>query len=179
MLSCSSSLSSCLYCTDYSVMDVTSSSSPTQTVMLEMLDPNTHYNIRVRAANLWQGQTLWGLFSPDLALLTTMTGVCVCVIVCVCACVCVCDCACVCVWDCVCVWESVCVCMLCVFGVCAHTCTHATCAYTYAFERMHDCLQYFALDFLSIFAVPSEAPSDIRASALDPYSVLVTWQVRQ
>ena len=29
--------------------------------------------------------------------------------------------------------------------------------------------------FLSV--VPSQAPSDVRASALDPYSVLVTWQV--
>ena len=179
MLSCSSSLSSCLYCTDYSVLSVTSSSSPTQTVMLEVLDPNTHYNIRVRAANLWHGQTLWGLFSPDLSLLTNMTGMCVCGCVCVCVFVCVCVCLCVIVCVCVCVCVCLCVVSVCLY-VCVCMCIHARMQHVHL--HLNACMTAYSTllwIFLSISAVPSKAPSDIRASALDPYSVLVTWQVRQ
>ncbi|KAK7095306.1 hypothetical protein V1264_006733 [Littorina saxatilis] len=57
---------------DYSVLGVTSTSSPTQTVMLESLAPYTNYSLRVRGANVWQGNTMWGLFET-LSLLTNMT----------------------------------------------------------------------------------------------------------
>ncbi|KAK7505040.1 hypothetical protein BaRGS_00003610, partial [Batillaria attramentaria] len=59
--------------TDYSVLSVSSSVLPTQTVILENLQPYTVYELRVRAANMWNRTLLWGQFSSPLTVLTNMT----------------------------------------------------------------------------------------------------------
>lgn len=57
----------------YSELSVSSPVLATQTVIVEKLTPYTAYEIRVRAANLWQGTLLWGMFSPLVTVRTNMT----------------------------------------------------------------------------------------------------------
>ncbi|KAL8562411.1 hypothetical protein ACOMHN_066125 [Nucella lapillus] len=60
--------------TEYSVLSITASSSPSQRVVLEPLRPDTGYSVRVRGANVWKGSMLWGTLSAPLTLQTDMSA---------------------------------------------------------------------------------------------------------